>query len=94
MRLKEFEVSAIKDAVYALDKTAKIFLFGSRVDDKKRGGDIDIIIISEKLKYGDKLKIYSRIFKTLEEQKIDIVLYNGKDKNFFVSDSLKESIQL
>ncbi len=94
MRLKDYEVRVIKDAVYSLDKNAKIFLFGSRVDDKKRGGDIDLIVVSEKMNYNDKLRIYTNIFKKLEEQKIDIILYNGKDDNFFVRDSLKESIQL
>ena len=94
MRLKDHEIRVIKDAVHSLDKNAKIFLFGSRVDDKKRGGDIDQIIVSEKMRFKDKLRIYTNIFKKLEEQKIDIILYNGKDENFFVRDSLKESIQL
>jgi predicted nucleotidyltransferase len=94
MRLKEYEVRAIKEAVHSLDRNAKVFLFGSRVDDKKRGGDIDLIVISEKMKYKDKLRIHTNIFKKLEEQKIDIILYNGKDENYFVEDSLKKSIQL
>jgi len=94
MRLKEFEIKAIKDAVCSLDKNSKVYLFGSRVDDSKRGGDIDLIIISKKLISGDKYKIYSRITKIIEEQKIDIIIYNGKDKNLFVENSLKESLQL
>ena len=94
MRLKDQEIRVIKDAVHSFDRNAKIFLFGSRVDDKKRGGDIDLIIVSEKINFKDKLRIYTNIFKKLEEQKIDILLYNGKDDNFFVRDSLKGSIQL
>jgi len=49
MRLTESEVEAIKSTVYALDAGAKIHLFGSRADDAKRGGDIDLLIISQKL---------------------------------------------
>ena len=94
MRLKDYEVRAIKDSVHSLDKNARVYLFGSRVDDKKRGGDIDLIVVSEKMNYKDKLRIYTNIFKKLDEQKIDIILYNGKDDNFFIRDSLKESIQL
>jgi len=94
MRLKDFEIKTIKEAVYSLDKNARIHLFGSRVDDSRRGGDIDLIIISKKLNFGDKYKIYSRITKLIDEQKIDIIIYNGKDKNLFVENSLKESLQL
>ena len=36
MRLTEVEVSAIKQSVRAFDPEAKIFLFGSRVDDKRK----------------------------------------------------------
>lgn len=90
MRLKEFEVRAIKDAVYSMDKTAKIFLFGSRVDDKKKGGDIDIIISSDKISKDDVFKIKRKIFEKLDEQKIDIMITdknikpkNHRDKIFF-----------
>ena len=80
MRLKDFEVPAIKDAVYSLDKTAKIFLSGSRTDDKKRGGDIDLIISSDKISKEDIFKIKLKIFDKLDEQKIDILI---TDKNIF-----------
>lgn len=90
MRLNEFEVRAIKDAVYSLDNTAKIFLFGSRVDDKKRGGDIDLIISSDKISNDDVSKIKLKIFEKLDEQKIDILITDKnvlpkshKDKFFF-----------
>lgn len=94
MRLKEFEVRAIKDAVYSLDKTANVYLFGSRTDDNKRGGDIDLLIISKKLKFGDKYKIYSKIISILDEQKIDIIINNGTDTNYFVKEALKNGLQL
>ncbi|MEO8210917.1 MAG: nucleotidyltransferase domain-containing protein, partial [bacterium] len=90
MRLKEFEIRAIKDAVYSLDKAAKIFLFGSRVDDNKRGGDIDLIISSDKISKADVFKIKLKMFENLEEQKIDILITdqnqnpkNQRDKIFF-----------
>lgn len=88
------EIKTIKDSVYSLDKNAQIHLFGSRIDDKKRGGDIDLIIISDKLKFADRGKIYASITRTMDEQKIDIIIYNGKDKNLFIEKSLKESLVL
>lgn len=47
MRLSNTEVNTIKTAVFELDLHAHIFLFGSRVDDSKRGGDIDLLIESK-----------------------------------------------
>ena len=58
MRLKEFEIRAIKEAVRSMDKKAKVYLFDSRTDDTKKEKDIDLLIISDKLEFGDKYKIY------------------------------------
>ena len=46
MRLSEPELSSIKKLVSEYDPNARLFLFGSRVDDLKRGGDIDLYIES------------------------------------------------
>ncbi|MBK8382093.1 MAG: nucleotidyltransferase domain-containing protein [Ignavibacteria bacterium] len=94
MRLKEFEIRAIKEAVRSMDSKAKVYLFGSRVDDTKKGGDIDLLIISGKLEFGDKYKIYSKITHTLEDQKIDIIINNGVDTNYFIYDALRNGLKL
>ena len=74
MRISQNYIDIIKKSIHSLDKKAKIFLFGSRVDDKKKGGDIDLLVVSEKLTFSDKLKIFGQIFKYIEEQKIDIII--------------------
>ncbi|MBK7255722.1 MAG: nucleotidyltransferase domain-containing protein [Ignavibacteria bacterium] len=94
MRLKDFEIRAIKEAVRSMDSKAKVYLFGSRVDDTKKGGDIDLLIISGKLELGDKYKIYSKITHTLEDQKIDIIINNGVDTNYFIYDALRNGLKL
>jgi len=43
MRITEQEKNVIIDAVSSTDPNAKVWLFGSRVDDSKKGGDIDIL---------------------------------------------------
>ncbi|MBU0455630.1 MAG: nucleotidyltransferase domain-containing protein [Gammaproteobacteria bacterium] len=43
MRLTPFEVQTIKSIIQKHDPNAKIYLFGSRVNDQARGGDIDLL---------------------------------------------------
>ena len=77
-----------------MDKKAKVYLFGSRVDDTKKDGDIDLLIISDKLEFDEKYKIYSKITHTLEDRKIDIITDNGADTNYFINDALKNGTKL
>lgn len=74
MRLKEREISAIRETVLGLDSEAQVYLFGSRTDDAKRGGDIDLLIMSRALRRGDAGKIRWRLWERLGEQKIDILI--------------------
>ncbi len=77
MRLTEYEVAAIKKVVRAhFGPDAKIFLFGSRVDDAKKGGDIDLLV--EYSSQGSdvvkrKLQTIAELQLALGDQKIDIV---------------------
>ncbi len=46
MRLTDNDKRAIKEAFFEIFEDGKIYLFGSRADDTKRGGDIDLYIPS------------------------------------------------
>ncbi len=74
MRLSESEQQTIKESVSAFDKQAKIVLFGSRVRDAARGGDIDLLIISDNIKQQNLGQIRWQLWEKLGEQKIDLVL--------------------
>ncbi len=82
MRLREKEKKIILKAIRHIDPEARIFLFGSRVDDTRRGGDIDILILTEKMTYDDKLAVKKEFFHELEEQKIDIVISKHGEEPF------------
>ena len=72
MRLSPLEADLIRSSVRAFAPEAKLFLYGSRADDSRRGGDIDLLILSERLHEEHKLKILARIVEQLEEQRVDI----------------------
>lgn len=45
MRLTEEQVKVIHDTAEAMfGADARVYLFGSRVDDNRRGGDIDLLV--------------------------------------------------
>lgn len=80
MRLKPDQLEKIKKyAIEIFGKDCKVYIFGSRIDNKKKGGDIDIFIetnsdiesIQQK-----KIKLIIQLIKTLGEQKIDIIVFN------------------
>ena len=56
MRITSQVRELINKSVSDLDPDADVYLFGSRVNDDARGGDIDILILSDCLDFG----IYGR----------------------------------
>ena len=82
MRLAAKEQSAIREAIHAADAEALIYLFGSRVDDAAKGGDIDLLVLSRKINLMMKLGILARLHQTLGERKIDIVVYPDTSRPF------------
>ncbi|MBF0363102.1 MAG: nucleotidyltransferase domain-containing protein [Oligoflexia bacterium] len=96
MRLSNKEQQSIVSCITLLDPHSKVYLYGSRVDDNKRGGDIDILIVSETLNFQDKLKILVCIEKKIGEQKIDILISKAADvsNNTFIQTFFNEAILL
>jgi len=77
LRLSDFEIEAIKSlAKDIFGEDVKLWIFGSRADINKKGGDIDIYIetnnlediIKKQIKYLSKLKL------KIGDQKIDVVI--------------------
>ena len=93
MRLKEEEINVIKQTILEFDANAKIYLFGSRADNAKKGGDIDLLIFSTKIDSDTKRMIKLRLYDKLGEQKIDILV--AKDtKKPFVRIALEKGVRL
>ncbi|QWF71953.1 nucleotidyltransferase domain-containing protein [Methylomonas paludis] len=62
---------------------ARVWLFGSRVDDQARGGDIDLYIEAQRQDAAElisaKLQFLRELHKKIGEQKIDVVLHRRND---------------
>ncbi|HHX60838.1 MAG TPA: nucleotidyltransferase domain-containing protein [Epulopiscium sp.] len=93
MRLEAYEVKSIRDVIYNMDPKAKVYLFGSRVDDTKKGGDIDLLIISEGLDKIDGWTIKDEICDRIGQQKIDIIITKDTEEPF-VRIALREGVLL
>lgn len=89
MRLRQREIEVIKKYFYQFFD-GEIYLFGSRVDDTKRGGDIDLYLkVKDKTNlFERKLKFLSSIKKEIGERRIDIVF--NKDENRLIEKEAKK----
>lgn len=80
MRLQANEVDAIRQAArHAFSPGTAVFLFGSRLRDEARGGDVDLLVETpEALSPEDlvrrRTRFISRIYQALGEQRIDVVI--------------------
>lgn len=72
MRLNKKERDAIVSAIKKFDPAAEIWLFGSRTRDDLKGGDIDLLIVSEIIDFHEKIDILVDIKMKIGEQKIDL----------------------
>lgn len=80
MRLSEKQVTLIKSAAAeVLGDQAQVWLFGSRVDDQRRGGDIDLYVElpadMDLQRVALETQFWTRLQRDLGEQRIDIVTH-------------------
>lgn len=77
MRLSQTQIDAIVQVFQHVFSHGELLLFGSRVDDQKKGGDIDLYIQPEELMPDlvmRKVKFLSMLKSKIGDQKIDLVL--------------------
>jgi uncharacterized protein len=80
MRLDSTERSALHHAINGFD--GDVYLYGSRVDDQRRGGDIDILMDSKQI-ITDKIKFSSHIrflFQSICDERIDILVIDSSNR--------------
>lgn len=97
MRLKQRDIDAIKIATHKVfGDTAIVRLFGSRVHDDLRGGDIDLLIEADPSDRSEWQRIGAfrdALFRMIDEQKVDVVLVErGKPMPVFAQVVAPQSV--
>jgi predicted nucleotidyltransferase len=100
MRLSQFEIEAITTLVPKYFGTnARVSLFGSRIDDQKRGGDIDLFVKNtneHQLTMEAKINFLVDLKSLIGDQKIDLVFDNvqTRNKTCFYNSIIHQQVQL
>jgi predicted nucleotidyltransferase len=84
MRLSEFERETLKRAaIESFGGDVRLRLFGSRADDARKGGDIDLLVNTTQTDPAAIAKAHTRfvgaVYARLGEQKLDVLIdYPGR----------------
>lgn len=95
MRLKQYEINTIKANFTNTFQEGEVFLFGSRTNDSKRGGDIDLFleVVNRTDLFEKKIKFLAKLKRALGDQKIDIV-FNEDPNRLIEQEARKCAIKL
>jgi predicted nucleotidyltransferase len=78
MRLKKNQQQTIRETVGEIfGPDAAVYVFGSRVDDTARGGDIDLLVRLDKPQVNTErkiLRLVAKLQRRLGDQPIDVLL--------------------
>lgn len=98
MRLKSRDIEAIKFAAReTFGESATVRLFGSRVDDILRGGDIDLhfTVDDGQQDYRHAGNFKWKLFQFIDEQKVDLVFHvRGRELRLIDRVAIEEGIVL
>jgi len=105
MRLSTDQIQAILQAATAVfGQGTSVWLFGSRVDDAKKGGDIDLLVCPQMHTASDssvrqqgfmqKIKMLTLLERHLGERKIDLIVEQPQDIRPIVEVAHRTGIKL
>ena len=84
MRLTRYQIDSIKSAGENVIPGFKIYLYGSRTDDSKKGGDIDLMITGDRaLTFEETSFFLDEIYKKIGVQRIDVASFTPNSDNTF-----------
>ena len=95
MRLQTKEINIIRQVAKDIyGNGVKVYLFGSRTDDSKRGGDIDLLVRTPQQNHGvlSRIRMIARLKELLGDQKIDII--GDHEQSVVAKEALEKGILL
>ncbi|MEQ9425522.1 MAG: hypothetical protein RJQ09_13950 [Cyclobacteriaceae bacterium] len=93
IRVDEQLATLLKSEVLKFDNKAVVFVFGSRADKSKKGGDHDFLLLTTiKLSSQQLREIRMRLFENFGEQKFDLVNYTFEEKAAFKDLIMNEAV--
>ena len=99
MRLTQDQQAAIRTtATEVFGERVGVWLFGSRANDSKKGGDIDLLICpgpqgSDKL-FDRKIRFLTQLERQLGERKIDVIIEMQNDTRPIVAIAHATGVQI
>ncbi len=95
MRINKEQLDFIKNELNSLQNDIELYLFGSRANDKEKGGDIDLLLISDTPIERQKIRNFRiKFYRKFGWQKIDIVAFLKNEDNPFKQIALQSGIKL
>lgn len=95
MRLPPQYADFFKAEAAALRFEVGVYLFGSRRDNARKGGDVDILVLSNpKLTWEEAAHIRRRFWEQFGFQKLDLVCFSPEDRSAFKELVLLDAIRL
>lgn len=95
MRLQKQEIHTILQVARSIyGEKVKVYLFGSRLDNNKRGGDIDLLIRTDEEKKGvlARIRMIAQLKYLLGDQKIDII--GDHEESIVAQEALRKGVLL
>jgi predicted nucleotidyltransferase len=94
IRLEPEIVEAIKAIVARYDPDAVIYLFGSRADPAKKGGDIDLLVVSQRITPAMRRDIRAELLLALGERKMDLIVTENPGNSAFTQMAFTTGVKL
>ena len=82
IRLSVYQHKMIKLCFQEVFQAGEVYLFGSRVDLTRKGGDIDLYLIpvDQRRLLHKKIQFLARLKRSIGEQKIDVVFASDQSR--------------
>jgi predicted nucleotidyltransferase len=99
MRLTPYQIQTIKQATADIfGPEARVWLFGSRVDNNKRGGDVDLMIQLDSSVENETMlaaRLSARVSRSMQGRRVDVIVHTANSaKQSIHRQALDRGIQL